>query len=75
MKKAKALCLWDVPADDASLAPLRDVADITVRKPDRAWVLEHVHEYDVYLAALGLRRSFRICKQILATPRPVSGRA
>jgi D-3-phosphoglycerate dehydrogenase len=41
--------------DSSSLDPLRKVAEVDDREPDPDFLREHIHEYDVYIAALKVR--------------------
>jgi len=52
MARFKVLCPWDVSFCEWTLDQLKEVADVDVIEPDRDYVLEHIHEYDAYLASL-----------------------
>ncbi len=53
--KPRVLCFWDVDIDPSVLDPLRAVAEIDVQIPNREFLLEHIGEYDIYLAGLSVR--------------------
>lgn len=53
--RPRVLCGWDITQAPSVLDALRSVAEVEVRETTRAWLLEHIGEYDVYLPALALR--------------------
>ena len=53
--KPRVLCFWDIDIDPSVLDPLRAVAEVDVQTPDREFLLEHIGEYDIYLAGLSVR--------------------
>jgi len=54
-KPYRVLCMWDVAHHPDSLDPLREVAEVDVVEATDEFLLEHIHEYDVYLSALKVR--------------------
>lgn len=61
--KHRVLCMWDVTHHPDSLDPLRAVADVDVIEPDEQYMLDHIHEYDVYLSALKVRFTEEMAKR------------
>lgn len=51
----RVLCFWDLSAAPSALDELETVAEVDVRPADHQYLLENVHEYDVYLSALAVR--------------------
>ncbi len=54
-RRYRVLSMWDSGIAPEVYEAFSDVVDLDIHEPDRAWLLEHIHEYDVYLAALGVR--------------------
>lgn len=48
----RVLCLWDVSFCPWVLDALKRVATVDIQPPDRQWVLDHIHEYDVIMVSL-----------------------
>lgn len=53
--KYRVLSMWDSGIEPVVYDPLEGVAGLDIREPDRDWLLEHIGEYDAYLAALVVR--------------------
>ena len=51
----RVLNMTDAGVDRAAFDPLIPVAQVDHRPPDRVFLLDHIHEYDVYLATLHVR--------------------
>jgi D-3-phosphoglycerate dehydrogenase len=73
MAKPRVLCVWDLMGDEKALGRLRSVADVDVVEPDRDWLLQHLHEYDAYLATLYVRLDRELLERaprlkLVATP-------
>lgn len=50
-KPIRVLSMWE-GAGGANLDPLREVAEVDEQKASRQFLLDHIHEYDAFLAAL-----------------------
>lgn len=73
MPRPKVLCFWDIRCCPWVLDGLRKVADVDLREPDRQYLLEHIGQYDAYMAALAVRFDAEVVAKadrlkILATP-------
>jgi D-3-phosphoglycerate dehydrogenase len=69
----KVLCFWDISFCPWVLDKLKEVADVDVREPDRQYLLDHVGEYDAYLASLHVRFDAEVVSRakkmkVVATP-------
>lgn len=53
--KRKILSTWDPGIPDEVYEPLAGIAELDRRAPDRTFLLEHLHEYDVLLPSLHLQ--------------------
>ena len=51
----RVLSMWDPAIAPGVYAALADVATVDIREPNHDWLLEHIHEYDAYLASLKVR--------------------
>ncbi len=51
----RVLSMLDADIATGAYEALKGVAEVDIREPDRDWLLEHVHEYDAYLASLKVR--------------------
>ncbi len=61
--KYKVLSMWDREIAPEAYEALDGLADLDIHEPDRDWLLEHVHEYDAYLAALPVRFDRKVAER------------
>jgi len=62
----RVLSMWDRDLAPEAYEALEGIADLDIREPDRDWLLEHIGEYDAYLAALKVRLDREVVERAAA---------
>jgi D-3-phosphoglycerate dehydrogenase / 2-oxoglutarate reductase len=65
-RSCRVLSMWNPDIAPEVYDALRGLADVDMRAPDRGWLLEHIGEYDVYLASLKVRVDRAIAERAAA---------